>query len=71
MSEKFAMAENDTAMDLPELADDQIVQVWANVAQAAPCVEPGSRESEENGERRGGHHQLRPDASPAQSLIII
>ena len=38
MSEKFAMVENDIAMDLPELADDQIVQVWTNVAQQHPAL---------------------------------
>lgn len=38
MSEKTAMAENSTASHLPELTDDQVVQVWTNVAQQHPAL---------------------------------
>ena len=38
MSEKTAMAENAATLHLPELTDEQVVQVWANVAQQHPAL---------------------------------
>ena len=38
MSEKSAMTENATKSHLPELTDEQVVQVWTNVAQPHPAL---------------------------------
>lgn len=38
MSEKTAMSENATTLHPPELTDEQVVQVWTNVAQQHPAL---------------------------------